>query len=242
MNRQQWTLLSGIGLGAGLMYLLDPAGGRERRTLVRNKGTQAWSTGSDAVRKTSRHVGNRAKGLAADVSSRLRPEDVQDEVIVARVRSKMGRYVSQPSLIGVVAEDGRVTLTGPVSASEVGPLLGAVRAVRGVKEIDDRLEVQEGGETGDFAGFDGDGASRWSRLRDSRVVSGLSGLKHRRTLGAALGTVALGVLARNLARRRNGSCNGEMVQVEVIEVVTVEEEVPITSFDNRGGEVPSSFL
>lgn len=241
MNRQQWTLLSGIGLGAGLMYLLDPAGGRERRTLVRNKGTQAWSTGSDAVRKTSKHVGNRAKGLAADVSSRLRPEDVQDEVIVARVRSRMGRYVSQPSLIGVVAEDGRVTLTGPVPAGEVGPLLGAVRAVRGVKEIDDRLEVQEGGEAGDSDAFDGD-ASRWSRLRDSRVVSGLSGLKHRRTLGAALGTVALGVLARSLARRRNGDCDGEMVQVEVIEVVTVEEEVPINSFDNRGGEVPSSFL
>lgn len=236
MNRNQWTLLSGIGLGAGLMYLLDPAGGRQRRTLVRNKGTQAWSTGSGVVRKTSTHVGNRAKGLAAGVSSRLRREDeVPDEVIVARVRSKMGRYVAQPSLIGVVAEDGRVALTGPVQASEAGPLLGAVQAVKGVQEVDDRLEVQEGQAAGDFAGFAAD-ASRWSRLRDSRVVSGL---KRRETLGAvALSTVALGLLARNLARRNDGP----MLQVEVVEVVTVEEEIPITSFDDFRDEVPSSFL
>ncbi len=235
MNRQNWTLLSGIGLGAGLMYLLDPAGGRQRRTLVRDKGTQAWSAGSGAVRKTSKHVGNRAKGLAAGVSSRLHQEDVPDEVIVARVRSKMGHYVAQPSLIGVVAEDGRVTLTGRVQASEAGPLLGAVQAVRGVKEIDDRLEVEEGQEADDFAGD----ASRWSRLCDSRVVSGL---KRRETLGAvALSTVALGLLARNMARRRNG----QMVQVEVVEIVTVEEEIPITALEDRRDlrdEAPSSSL
>lgn len=232
MNRQQWTLLSGIGLGAGLMYLLDPAGGRQRRTLVRHQTTKALSAGGSVVRRTSKDVGNRAKGLAAGVSSRLRHEEVQDEVIVARVRSKMGHHVSQPSLIGVVAEDGRVTLTGPVQASEVGPLLGSVRAVRGVKEIDDRLEVQEGQESGDFA----TGASRWSRLRDSGVVSGLK--HHPKAVGAAaLGTVALGVLARNLARRHNG----QAMQVEVVEVVTVEE-VPITSFDSLRDEVPSPLL
>ena len=231
MNRQQWTLLSGVGLGAGLMYLLDPAGGRRRRALVRDKTAHALHKGGGAALKTSRHVGNRAKGLAAGVSSRLQREDVADEVIVARVRAKLGHHVSQPSLVGVVAEDGRVTLSGPVPTEEAGPLLGAVRAVRGVKEIDDRLEVQERErdaedteEAGSFDGYDA-GASRWARLRGSRLVSGLS---HHKALGAgaALGTVALGVLARNLARRRNGPT----MQVEVVEVVTVEE-VPITSFD-----------
>ncbi len=36
-RKDQLTLLGGVGLGAGLMYLLDPSGGGQRRALVRNK-------------------------------------------------------------------------------------------------------------------------------------------------------------------------------------------------------------
>lgn len=226
MNRQQWTLLSGVGLGAGLMYLLDPAAGRRRRALVLDKASHAFSTGGDAVFKTSKQVGNRAKGLAAGVGSRLHRQDVADEVIVARVRSKMGRHVSYPSQVSVVAEDGRVTLSGPVRASEAARLLGAVQAVKGVQEVDDRLEIVGGAD--DPENFQADG-SRWSRLRDSRLASGAAALKRPPALGAALGTVALGLLARSLMRRRNGF-DGETYQVEVVEISTVEE-VAITPLD-----------
>lgn len=227
MNRQQWTLLSGVGLGAGLMYLLDPAAGRHRRAQVRDKATHAFTTGSGAFLQTSKHVGNRAKGLAAGVGSRLRHQDVADEVIVARVRSKMGRHVTYPSQISVVAEDGRVTLSGPVRAGEAARLLGAVQAVKGVREVDDRLEIVGGAEDPEDLRAD---ASRWSRLRDSRLGSGAAALKRPPVLGAAVGTVAVGLLARSLMRRRSGLDGGEAIPVTVVEVVSVEE-VAITPLD-----------
>src|SRR5689334_14163914 len=105
MNRQQWTLVSGLGLGAGLMYLLDPQGGGRRRAQVRDKAASAWSSGSDVVRKTSRDLGNRSKGLASSVQSKLRKEDADDVVLRERVRSKLGRWISHPSALEVeVAE------------------------------------------------------------------------------------------------------------------------------------------
>src|SRR5437764_8887633 len=96
MDKQTWTLMgsagAGAGLGAGLMYLLDPQGGRRRRAVARDKAASALNKGGDAVKKTSRDLGNRTKGLVAQVGSRLRQgEDVQvdDEVLCNRVRSKL---------------------------------------------------------------------------------------------------------------------------------------------------------
>ncbi|HVR99398.1 MAG TPA: hypothetical protein VMW27_22440 [Thermoanaerobaculia bacterium] len=71
LNKQQLTLVGGLGLGAGLMYLLDPQGGRSRRTAVKDKTTQALSTSGNALRKTSKSLGSRSKDLAAGVRSKL---------------------------------------------------------------------------------------------------------------------------------------------------------------------------
>jgi osmotically-inducible protein OsmY len=45
--------------------------------------------------------------------------------------------------IEVDARGGTIMLSGPVLASEVEELRCAARSVRGVKEIEDRLEVHE---------------------------------------------------------------------------------------------------
>jgi uncharacterized membrane protein len=65
------------------------------------------------------------------------------DVLVARVRSKLGRAVSHPSAIEVTAHQGCVTLCGPILAHEVPRLLRTVRAVHGVCEIENQLEVHE---------------------------------------------------------------------------------------------------
>lgn len=76
MNKDRLTLLGsaglGAGLGAGLMYLLDPDGGRRRRALARDKAVHVAKTGGTAVGKKSRHLKNRTKGLIAEAGSRLR--------------------------------------------------------------------------------------------------------------------------------------------------------------------------
>jgi osmotically-inducible protein OsmY len=142
MNRK-WGLVSGIGLGATLMYLLDPDRGKRRRALVRDKAVHVMHETEDTVRTATCHLGLRMRGLAARTRSRFTREEVTDEVLVERVRSKLGRAVSHPRSIEVEVIQGQVTLRGPVLARDVDRLLKAVASVRGVTEVENRLEIHE---------------------------------------------------------------------------------------------------
>ncbi len=136
-------LIGGMGLGAGLMYLFDPDRGNRRRALIRDQVISALSQTDDVIGKTSRDLSNRAYGLMAEARSLLTSEEVPDEVLVERVRAKMGRYVSHPHAIGVTASQGRVTLSGPILKDKVDQLISAVSSVRSVKGVENRLEVHE---------------------------------------------------------------------------------------------------
>ena len=139
------TLLAGAGVGAGLLYLLDPNAGARRRALARDQAVSALHRTQDFLGKAGRDMRHRARGMAA-AGSRLLPEHVPDETLAERVRSKMGRFVSHPRAIAVDAVDGCVTLRGPILAGEVDGLLRAVRAVRGVHQVEDRLEPHDSAE------------------------------------------------------------------------------------------------
>ena len=153
MNRGL-TLLGGIGLGAFLMYMFDPDKGNRRRALVRDKLASASNKAEDAFGKASRDLSNRAEGLVAETRAWFTSEDVPDEVLVERVRSQMGRYALHTGGIQVTAEEGRVTLRGPVLASEVDDLLKGVAKVRGVREVINQLDVRE--VAGDDPNLQGD--------------------------------------------------------------------------------------
>ncbi len=64
-------LLGGIGLGAGLMYMLDPDRGRRRRALVRDQLTSASNRASKALGRASRDLSNRAQGVVAQARKRM---------------------------------------------------------------------------------------------------------------------------------------------------------------------------
>src|SRR3954454_4731973 len=98
------TLISGVGLGAALMYVLDPDRGRRRRALFRDQLVHAASIVPDAFDATARDLTNRTRGLVAAASSIFNSEEVPDEVLVDRVRSKMGRVVSHPHAIEVTVD------------------------------------------------------------------------------------------------------------------------------------------
>ena len=133
----------GLGLGTGLMYLLDPDRGKRRRALLRDKSVWAARKTGECVEVTARDLGNRTKGLVAKIQSRFSSEPVDDTVLVDRVRAKLGRVVSHPSAIHVTAQNGNVTLNGPILAAEVPELLACVNRVRGVNEVANNLEVHE---------------------------------------------------------------------------------------------------
>lgn len=61
--------IGGIGLGALVMYLLDPEQGRHRRASVRDQINSATRKGSEQLGKKMRHLQNRAQGVIADARS-----------------------------------------------------------------------------------------------------------------------------------------------------------------------------
>jgi hypothetical protein len=136
-------VLLGAALGAGFMYLLDPDGGRRRRTLLRDQIVSAGHKTSDAVGATSRDVTNRARGVVAELRGRLRGDRVGDEKLRERIRARIGSVVGRNGGIETHVSDGRVTLRGPVLGEEVERLLRRVRSVRGVEELVNELELHE---------------------------------------------------------------------------------------------------
>jgi hypothetical protein len=131
-------LALGAGLGAGLMYLLDPASGRRRRDLLRDglAGAGGESLGDD--------TGERARGIAAAVRARLHIHRADGRSLEAKVRARLGRVASNPAAIAVTAEGSRVTLRGSVPPDELDDVLDEVAGVQGVQEVFNLLQVQLG--------------------------------------------------------------------------------------------------
>lgn len=133
--------LTGAALGAGAMYLLDPAGGRRRRARVGDAVAHASHRARTIAATRARDAGHRMSGLAARTLSHVGGEGTPaDDVLVARVRARLGRLVSHPGAIGVTAAAGTVTLTGPVFAVEVDQLIAGIADVPGVTGLENRLE------------------------------------------------------------------------------------------------------
>jgi uncharacterized membrane protein len=210
MNRLT-NLLTGASLGAGLMYLFDPDRGNRRRSLMRDQFRHALSKSSRAADCTLRDMQHRIYGTAAELRGLVRHDDASDDVLVSRVRSKMGRYVTHPSSIEVAAHNGLVTLRGPILAREVDELLGAVQSVRGVRDVVNQLEVHE--SPGNISALQGAGqrwgepAALWQTYWSptTRVAAGAAGLllllncaTRRKPLGALGGVFGFGLVLRAL--------------------------------------------
>lgn len=192
-KRDQLALLGGVGLGAGLMYLLDPQGGGRRRALARDKAVHGYKVGSQFLRKASVDAGNRSRGLASQLN-RLRSEAVDDVVLEERVRSKIGRCLSYPAAVRVEARDGRIILSGAVLASEVDELLVKVHNVRGAQGVESRLKVHESPEGIPALQGEPQTNGRFSLRNVKPRTAALGGL------GALAGAVGLGLLAGKKGR------------------------------------------
>jgi osmotically-inducible protein OsmY len=204
-----FSWLSGLGLGAGLMYLFDPAAGRRRRARLRDKAVHVVSRFEHYLDMAVRDVSHRAQGLVAETRAQLAGGAAPDDVLVERVRSKLGHCVSHPHAIEVKADNGRVTLSGPILEREVAVLLACVTSIRGVDEVENRLEVHRHAGTVPRlqGGRDRKGAEQvqanWppaARLLACTVGCGLmvNCLARRTPFAALLGTVGFGLFARGL--------------------------------------------
>jgi osmotically-inducible protein OsmY len=137
------ALIGGVGLGAALMYIFDPDRGGGRRALIRDKVEAAGNKASCYAGKMSRDLRNRAYGAVAETKSLFKHEEVTDDVLADRVRSKLGRYPLHIGGFDITANNGVVTLRGQILANELPKVLRATRYVRGVKSINNQFEVHE---------------------------------------------------------------------------------------------------
>lgn len=141
--RMVGMLLGGLGLGAALMYVLDPERGKRRRALVRDKAVSGAHKAGDRLAARSRDLKNRARGVAAEMKGLTKSDRPDDAVLAERVRAELGRTVDHPASIDVQAVGGTVFLSGSVLTGELDELLSAVRGVPGVEDVENRLEVYE---------------------------------------------------------------------------------------------------
>jgi len=132
------TISAGV-VGAGLMYLLDPIMGPRRRGILRDKLMHFSRVGKRAASLITRDAAHRVQGLVAEAKYMLRNEPVIDDVLIERVRSRLGRLVSHPGTIDVSVGEGGITLSGSVPDAEHDRLLQAVRKIRGVNRVHDQL-------------------------------------------------------------------------------------------------------
>ena len=65
------AIMSGLGVGAALMYLFDPEEGNRRRAMLRDKATSMSNKAQDAMSGRVQDLSNRAKGLLHETRSNL---------------------------------------------------------------------------------------------------------------------------------------------------------------------------
>lgn len=131
---------SAAAMAATAAFLFDPGGGRRRRALIRDRLDHVRHATSDILARTKHDLRQRRRGFLHDTRARRNTELVDDPVLMARVRSRLGRVCSHPHAIRVDAREGTVRLSGPIAKREARRLVREIAGVRGVEAIEDALE------------------------------------------------------------------------------------------------------
>jgi uncharacterized membrane protein len=182
---------AGVAAGSLLMYFLDPDRGKRRRALVRDKAARTSHDFSTLIDKAQRDISNRAAGAWHGAKTFFTDGSADPDVLVQRVRSRLGRAASHPHAVEVTAEGDAIVLHGTVSGSEMDRLVRYARSVKGVKNVLNRLKATPVAEAGSHREW---ARRRWTpSLRLGAGVAGGALLLYGTRRGGA------GGLAANLA-------------------------------------------
>jgi uncharacterized membrane protein len=140
------SILGAAGIGAGLMYFLDPDRGNRRRALTVDKAAHAANLTTKGIGTIWRDAGNRSTGLLAEFRKTLGRTPLDDRQLEAHVRSELGYLVEHPRSIEVAAQNGRIILRGPILSRELDQCLSHIQNISGVTEVENQLDVHESAE------------------------------------------------------------------------------------------------
>jgi uncharacterized membrane protein len=225
------TMIKALGLGAGAMYFYDPVQGRRRRAMVRDQFTRVVNRTDDAIDVALEDLRNRTRGTLAEVMNTMSEGGSPDWLLEERVRARMGRNVQHAGSIEVIAEDGYITLRGPILAEDVERTIKRTSSVRGVKGVNNKLDIYE--NEADIPGLQGQANKRmekpeWEQENWSpamRLISTTGGglmAMYGRARGGLVGTAltlgGLGLAVRGIANRDLPRLFGLSEQGEAISV------------------------
>lgn len=199
------SIIGGIALGALAMYLTDPVQGRRRRAMAQDKMRSMTHRTGDRVGSVMRDASHRLSGLQAQAGRLIGQRNykpIDDHVLEARVRSKLGRLVSNAHQIEVLADQGCVTLKGPVLADERRHLLKMVEGIPGVEDVRDRLDAYDDEANLSRHAHAREKESDWTAAQIMALVGGLLGyygITRRSPAGVALAAASMGLAARNMS-------------------------------------------
>ncbi len=134
-NGHGLSMLSGIVLGAGVMALLDPGRGASRRAFLRNKLVHWSRLGIRELRRKVKYYSQDTYGQIQEKWARAKETPVPDDVLEERVKAQIGHVLSHHS-VKVRADNGHVTVDGPVMMGETDKLADRLRVTRGVRSFD----------------------------------------------------------------------------------------------------------
>jgi uncharacterized membrane protein len=141
------TLVTTIGLGAGLMYFMDPEQGARRRAMVRDKANSFVNDIDVSIEKALEDTRNRARGVLSEMTARLSDEGAPDWILEERVRSHLGRLARHARAVTVRADGGRIYLSGPVLREDEDAVVKAALRTRGVYGVENQLQVFDNPES-----------------------------------------------------------------------------------------------
>jgi uncharacterized membrane protein len=230
------ALLGTLGLGAGLMYFLDPDRGKRRRALVKDRAAHLSKIANREIYKKGVDLRNRAQGVWFETERLFENDaDVTDEQIEARVRTQLGRLSTHPHAVKTSVEDGKLVLSGMILKHEVEPLLKGVAEIDGVREVESQLEAHDSTENIPALQKNKRLAklevqkTKWSpkkRLLAAAAGGGLMtlGVKKTTPVNSLLASVGAGLLVRsatNRSLRKLLSSDGDGA-IEVHKTINIE--------------------
>lgn len=215
--------------GATVAYFLDPSAGRRRRARARMALDHASHVTERGLTAASRDLEHRLRGAIATATTAARPHATGDDVIVARVRSRLGHACAQAHAIVASAHDGIVELSGKVLAEDAARVVRAARSTIGVRQVVDRLERTPGRSP--IARRERDGHWRpGTRLAIGAAGTGaiLAGVARGGPVGlgaAVLGSIGLVRGIANVPLAELAGVSGRRPAIDVVKSITVNAPV-----------------
>lgn len=137
------TLLTSVGIGAVLMYFLDPKQGNRRRALVQDRVNSFINNLDDSIDMIREDTRNRARGMFSEMTARFSDQSAPDWILEERVRAALGRATRHSRLLDVRSNRGHILLSGPALRADKDEIVKSASRARGVYSVQDEMQVFE---------------------------------------------------------------------------------------------------